>query len=137
MAILNATRAYEDVYLEDPEEHPDTPRFRVWLDDRSIVEMLGKIMDAVDRAKEIGRREREARGEAADAADIVHTSKRQEVKELIAVLRKNNPSVENNILKSAENVNLDICLGYVSRGVRHHFMDRYEEGAARGDGADT
>ena len=36
-----------------------------------------------------------------------------------------------------ENVNLDICLGYVSRGVRHHFMDRYEEGAARGDGADT
>lgn len=82
-------------------------------------------------------REREARGEAADAADIVHTSKRQEVKELIAALRKNNPSVENNILKSAENVNLDICLGYVSRGVRHHFMDRYEEGAARGDGADT
>lgn len=61
MAILNATRACEDVYLEDPEEHPDTPRFRVWLDDRSIVEMLGKIMDAVDRAKEIGRREREAR----------------------------------------------------------------------------
>ena len=82
-------------------------------------------------------REREARGEAADAADIVHTSKRQEVKELIAALRKNNPSVENNILKSAKNVNLDICLGYVSRGVRHHFMDRYEEGAARGDGADT
>ncbi len=72
-------------------------------------------------------REREAAGEKVDAADIVHTSKRQEVKELIASLKKNNPGVENNILKSAENVNLDICLGYVSGGVRHHFMERYGE----------
>lgn len=55
MAILNATRAYEDVYLEDPKENPDTPRFRVWLDDRSIEEMLGKIKDAVERAQEMGR----------------------------------------------------------------------------------
>ena len=83
-------------------------------------------------------REREARGEAASAADIVHTSKRQEVKELIAMLRKTNPGVENNILKSAENVNLDICLGYVSGGVRHHFMDRYgENGGVREDRTDT
>ena len=83
-------------------------------------------------------REREARGEAADAADIVHTSKRQEVKELIAMLKKTNPGVENNILKSAENVNLDICLGYVSGGVRHHFMDRYgENGCVREDRTDT
>ena len=83
-------------------------------------------------------REREARGEAADAADIVHTSKRQEVKELIAMLKKTNPGVENNILKSAENVNLDICLGYVSGGVRHHFMDRYgENGGVREDRTDT
>ncbi len=72
-------------------------------------------------------REREAAGERVNAADIVHTSKRQEIKELIAALKKNNPGVENNILKSAENVNLDICLGYVSGGVRHHFMDRYGE----------
>ena len=83
-------------------------------------------------------REREARGEAADAADIVHTSKRQEVKELIAMLKKTNPGVENNILKSAENVNLDICLGYVSGGVRHHFMDRYgENDGVREDRTDT
>ena len=75
-------------------------------------------------------REREARGEAADAADIVHTSKRQEVKELIAMMKKTNPGVENNILKSAENVNLDICLGYVSGGVSHHFMERYENAAS-------
>ena len=74
-------------------------------------------------------KERAAAGDAANAADIVHTSKRQEVKELIAALKKTNPGVENNILKSAENVNLDICLGYVSGGVRHHFMDRYETGS--------
>ena len=74
-------------------------------------------------------KERAAAGDAANAADIVHTSKRQEVKELIAALKRTNPSVENNILKSAENVNLDICLGYVSGGVRHHFMDRYETGS--------
>lgn len=61
MAIINATRAYEDVYLEDPAENPDTPRFRVWLDDRSIEEMLGKIKDAVDRAQEISRRDAEAK----------------------------------------------------------------------------
>ena len=74
-------------------------------------------------------KERAAAGDAANAADIVHTSKRQEVKELIAALKRTNPSVENNILKSAENVNLDICLGYVSGGVRHQFMDRYETGS--------
>ncbi len=54
------------------------------------------------------------------------------------MLRKTNPGVENNILKSAENVNLDICLGYVTGGVRHHFMDRYDRGSSCGkDGEET
>ena len=58
-------------------------------------------------------------------ADIVHTSKRQEMKELIRQLRKNSPFIDANIMKSVENINLDACLGYVHRGVRHHFMDEY------------
>ena len=66
-----------------------------------------------------------ARGVAADAGDIVHTSKRQEIKELIRAMREKNPFVEANIMKSAENVNLDACLGYVSKGKRHHFLEEY------------
>jgi tRNA 2-thiocytidine biosynthesis protein TtcA len=71
-------------------------------------------------------RERAARGIEENAADIVHTSKRQEMKELIRVLKKNSPFVDFNIMKSVENINLDACLGYVQKGKRHHFMDEYD-----------
>ncbi|MEY8337749.1 ATP-binding protein [Lachnospiraceae bacterium 62-35] len=56
----------------------------------------------------------------------VKTSKRQEMKELIALFRSRNPNIENNIFKSVENINLDACLGYVQKGVRHHFMENYD-----------
>lgn len=55
----------------------------------------------------------------------VHSSKRQEVKELIEMLRQTHPAIENNIFKSVENVNLDACLGYVRHGKRHHFLEDY------------
>ncbi len=71
-------------------------------------------------------RERAARGIQENAADIVHTSKRQEMKELIRELKKNSPFVDFNIMKSVENINLDACLGYVQKGKRHHFMDEYD-----------
>ena len=67
-----------------------------------------------------------ARGIDKDGGDIVHTSKRQEIKELIRSLREKNPFVEANIMKSVENVNLDACLGYVSKGKRHHFLEEYD-----------
>lgn len=70
-------------------------------------------------------KEREAAGEAVNGGDIVHTSKRQEMKELIAGLRKNSPFIDANIMKSVENINLDACLGYVQKGVRHHFLETY------------
>lgn len=70
-------------------------------------------------------REQEARGMDGNAADVVHTSKRQEMKELIRSLRKNSPFIEANIMKSVENINLDACLGYVKKGVRTHFLDEY------------
>ena len=58
---------------------------------------------------------------------MVHTSKRQEIKELFKTLKKTNPFVEANIMKSVENVNLDACIGYVSGGRRHHFLDEYDK----------
>ena len=67
-------------------------------------------------------KERAAAGETVNGGDIVHTSKRQEMKELIARLRKNSPFIDANIMKSVENINLDACLGYVQKGVRHHFF---------------
>ena len=70
-------------------------------------------------------KERAAAGEAVNGGDIVHTSKRQEMKELIARLRKNSPFIGANIMKSVENINLDACLGYVQKGVRHHFLETY------------
>lgn len=57
----------------------------------------------------------------------VHTSKRQEMKELISQFRKINPHIEMNIFKSVENVNLDACIGYVKKGERHHFLENYNQ----------
>ena len=68
-----------------------------------------------------------AKGGDSKDGDIVHTSKRQEMKELIRQLRQTSPCVEANIMKSVENINLDACIGYVSHGVRHHFLEEYDK----------
>ncbi len=54
-------------------------------------------------------------------------SKRLEIKKLIQELKKTNPFVENNIFKSVENVNLSTVIAYKKDGVRHHFLDDYDE----------
>ena len=54
-------------------------------------------------------------------------SKRVEIKQLIHTLKQTNPFVEGNIFKSVENVNLDTVVGYKQKGVRHHFLDHYDE----------
>lgn len=54
-------------------------------------------------------------------------SKRMEIKKLIAELKKTNPFVEGNIFKSVENVNLDTVVGYKAQGVRHNFLDTYDD----------
>ena len=54
-------------------------------------------------------------------------SKRMEIKKLIAELKKTNPFVEGNIFKSVENVNLDTVVGYKAQGVRHNFLDIYDD----------
>ena len=54
-------------------------------------------------------------------------SKRMEIKKLIAELKKTNSFVEGNIFKSVENVNLDTVVGYKAKGVRHNFLDTYDD----------
>lgn len=54
-------------------------------------------------------------------------SKRVEIKELIADLKKTNPYVEGNIFKSVENVNLSTVVAYKKDGVKHSFLDTYDD----------
>ncbi len=61
------------------------------------------------------------------AEDGQSKSKRLEVKKLIAELKKTNPFVEGNIFKSVENVNLSTIVAYKQNGVRHHFLDTYDD----------
>ena len=56
-------------------------------------------------------------------------SKRMEIKHLIAKLKETNPYVEGNIFKSVENVNLSTVIAYKENGVKHHFLESYDEKA--------
>ena len=54
-------------------------------------------------------------------------SQRYNTKQLIKNLQETyNENVEKNIFKAAENVNLNMILGYKKDGVRHSFLDEYE-----------
>ena len=55
------------------------------------------------------------------------SSKRMEIKHLIRDLKKTNPFVEGNIFKSVENVNLSTVIAYKQDGVKHHFLESYDE----------
>lgn len=54
------------------------------------------------------------------------TSKRQETKELIRVLKKTNPLVEMNIFNSIHDVNVDTLVGYKTKGQEHPFLEEFE-----------
>jgi len=54
-----------------------------------------------------------------------HTSKRQEIKELINTLRKVNPNIDINIMQSAHNVNVDTLVGYKTDSEEHPFLQEY------------
>lgn len=54
-------------------------------------------------------------------------SKRAEIKELIHSLEKKSPYVAKNIFRSVENVNLNTVIAYKKAGVRHYFLDHYDE----------
>ena len=54
-------------------------------------------------------------------------SKRAEIKDLIHSLEKKSPYIAKNIFRSVENVNLNTVIAYKKAGVRHHFLDHYDE----------
>ena len=59
------------------------------------------------------------------SADGSSNSKRMEIKNLIRQLKKSNPTVESNIFRSVENVNLNTVIAYKKDGIRHRFLENY------------
>lgn len=53
-------------------------------------------------------------------------SKRQETKQLIKRLKRDNPFIETNIFNSIHDVNVDTLVGYKTKGVEHTFLSEYE-----------
>jgi hypothetical protein len=54
-------------------------------------------------------------------------SKRLEIKNLIAELKKVNPQVEKNIFRSVENVNVNTVIAYKDNEGVHRFTDKYDD----------
>lgn len=54
-------------------------------------------------------------------------SKRQEMKHLIAQLRKENPNIDKNIFHSVENVNLETIIAYRKGRESKNFLDNYDD----------
>ena len=59
------------------------------------------------------------------AEDGSSNSKRQEMKNMIAQMRKINPNVDINIFRSVENVNLDTIISYHKGEEVHHFLEGF------------
>lgn len=58
--------------------------------------------------------------------DSRSVSKRLEIKNLIAKLKKVNPQVEKNIFRSVENVNTSTIIAFKDNEGVHHFLDNYD-----------
>ena len=61
------------------------------------------------------------------APDSRSVSKRLEIKNLIAELKKVNPQVEKNIFRSVENVNVNTVIAYKDNAGVHRFLDKYDD----------
>ena len=59
-------------------------------------------------------------------ADAEHAGKRQEVKQLIQQLKKNNPQIEENLFASLHHVWLDTFPGFLQEGEEHSFLERFK-----------
>ena len=66
--------------------------------------------------------------ERRDASgDGVGPSKRQEVKQLLKTLRRDNPDVEKSVFNAIHAVSLDTFPGWKTRGEAHSFLEWYDE----------
>ena len=60
--------------------------------------------------------------------DGTTSSKRLEIKKLIASLKEANPFIEKNIFRSTENVSINTILGLKTEGEKHSFLEWYDKG---------
>ena len=66
--------------------------------------------------------------EACSVDNEINLSRRLTTKKLIEELKKNyNENVEKNIFASASNINMDMILGYKKDGVKHSFLETYDD----------
>ena len=66
--------------------------------------------------------------EMEELGEVHHTSKREEMKNLLKYLETMNPNVKKNVFKSVENVNLATIISYSDDQGKHHFLDTYDKG---------
>jgi len=67
--------------------------------------------------------------EACSVDNEINLSRRLTTKKLIEELKKNyNENVEKNIFAAASNINMDMILGFKKDGVKHSFLETYDEG---------
>ena len=86
----------------------DIKRFRDY-NDLHFIQCACKFTDTCTTCREDGRT----------------GSKRLEIKNLIADLKKSNPQIEQNLFKATENVVLNKVLGYKIDGKKHSFLENY------------
>ncbi len=66
--------------------------------------------------------------EMEEKGEVAHSSKREEMKNLIKYLETMNPNVKMNVFRSVENVNLSTIIAYKDGEGEHHFLDTYNKG---------
>ena len=65
--------------------------------------------------------------EQCAASSGENPSKRDEMKALIAEMRKTNPNVDTNIYNSVKNINLKTVIGYHKGSWQYNFLDDYDD----------
>ena len=88
-----------------------------------VLKLQQLIREAVDKGVRVEAQEKRNRA----ALENVFRMKRQEIKQLIANLKKINPQIESNIFHSVENVNLDTIISYKQGDNKVSFLDRYDD----------
>ncbi|MBQ8963439.1 MAG: tRNA 2-thiocytidine biosynthesis protein TtcA [Clostridia bacterium] len=63
----------------------------------------------------------------SESGDGVGASKRQEIKQLLKALRRDNPDVEKSVFNAIHAVSLDTFPGWKTRGEEHSFLEWYDE----------
>lgn len=64
--------------------------------------------------------------EAEERGEYENLSKRKETKDIISMIKKLNPEIEQNLFKSIHNASVDTLVGYKLHGEEHSFLDKFD-----------